>query len=671
MLTQTQVKGTIEMDIVKPADRLYNPDKYEQSVITFVSTEIQDMIDTKNKTWIQFNNRTLDQFLNDSEKRLNAHVISREAQGKEPWQSNVSLPTVRDKTTKMLAGFSLQVPDMNAQAFGEDYKISVNRAEIAKWLVIGSYTQEENPVLQNFWESFHCSTQGTVVKYEGYLKTRFMKKVIESYDITTGQVSFSEREVDVDDKCISLIVPLSEFYIKSFTTLDVQDQDAVAWIRYVSWENFQYEFQKYAKAKFVKTRGMMMTNANTQTLYYDTKWKDRVKNDNQVEVIRYYNKLRDQYIIIANGVMLLDAPLLWEINGAKVYPFAKTIWAPFTNAFFFYGNAIGNIFMGQYDTLNTLWNSVMDKEFRSLTPFLLVGRVNQDAFDLEDDILTLTTKITVEDIAQVKELKLDGPSQADSAMIEMVARGIDEAAPSLPSLLSGKNPTAREIVIAEEKLREIKTIHQEMLADLWRQKYSLRLANIQMNYPQPRKIVMRTTDDAGKDKVVEKTVYRTYIINNAVLEQDTGERGVLAIQFRPFMMKDKKKIADEIAVEEEVLKRQGINYKKLILPPDFLDNYVYQMEVVPESLHKVSLARMQSLVLEKLGNMAKLFPQVFVVNQDEFFREFAKAYEDEPDKYLSKVSKFRDQVDQLRQSQGGAGQGQPTSVPVTEGAPTQ
>lgn len=657
------------MDISKPGEQ-YRPDSFDQKVITFVSKEIDDMVTQRNMTWLQFNNRTLTQFLDDSEKRLNAHIVSRESQGKENWQSNVSLPTVRDKTTKMLAGFSLQVPDMNAQAFGEDYRISVNRAEIAKWLVIGSYTQEENPVLQNFWESFHCATQGTVVKYEGYLKTRYMKKVIESYDITTGQVTFTEREVDVDDKCISLIVPLSEFFIKSFTTLDVQDQDSCAWIRYVSKENFEYEFSKYAKAKFVKTRGELIGSAEVQTQYYDPKWKNRVKNDNQVEIVRYYNKLRDQYVIIANGVLLLNAPLLWEINGAKVYPFAKTIWAPFTNAFFFYGNAVGNIFMGQYDTLNTLWNSVMDKEFRSLVPFLLVGRVNQDAFDLEDDILTLTTKVTVEDVAQVKELKLDGPSQADSAMIEMVARGIDEAAPSLPSLLSGKNPTAREIVIAEEKLREIKTVHQEMLADLWRQKYALRLANIQMNYPQPRKIALRSTDETtGKGTVTEKEVYRTYVINNAVLDQETGERGVLAIQFKPFMMKDKRKIADEIAVEEEVLKQQGINYKKLVLPVDFLDNYVYQMEVVPDSLHKTSLAKMQSIVLEKLANMQKLFPQVFVVNQDDLFREFSGAYDDDPGKYLSKVSKFREQVDQIKQAQGGAGQPQTEPATVTEGAP--
>lgn len=657
-----------EMDISTNRLETYNPSTTVRDRVNEVMKDVSDMISQRNKTWRQFNDRTLRQFIDDAENRLNSHVFSKESQGKEDWQANVALPTIRDKTKRMIAGFSLSVPEMNLKVFGETYALDMNRAYVATNLIQGSYLQEENSILENFWESWQSATQGTVVKYEGYLKTRIKQKHITSYDITTGHVEFEEVEVDVDDKCISYLMPLTEFYIKNFLIHEVQDQPSVAWIRYMDYDLFKYEFGKYQNAKYVKTKGSIST-ADTGTDHYNTEWMDRVNGNTVVEVIKWYSRIYDSYVIIANGVLLLDSPLLWMYNGVKVYPFAKSIWEPFTNKNFFYGNAVANILAGMYDISNTAWNSTMDKGFRSLVPFLLVGRINQDAFDLEDNILTLSTKITVDDISQVKELKLDGVSQSDVAMLEIVAKGMDDASPSVSSQLSGKQASAREIVIAEEKLQELRTIHQEMLKDLWRQKYQLRLANIQMNYPVPRKIADR---DPESGEVVEKEIFRTYLIDNAVLERDTGERGVLAIQFMPYEKKDRRKLADEVAVEEEVMRRQGINYKKLILPVNYLDNARTQIEVITDSLRKISMARMQATVLEKVEVLAKLFPQIFVASQEEYYREVASAYDEDPEKALAAYQQITQQMeaaqaeaDPMAAMAGGGPKGAPTSAVET------
>jgi hypothetical protein len=644
--------------------KAYQPSTDEQAVITDVYKSLSAMIKSRDQTYREFNDRTLKTFIDDGDKRLNAYVLSRDSYDppKEEWQSNVPLPTIRDKQEKILAGFSLQVPDMEAKAFGENNILNVDRAEIAKWLIKGSYTQEENSVLENFWESWECACHGTVVKYEGYLKTRYKQKFITSYDIVTGKVEYTEAEVDVDDKCISYQVPLTEFYVRDFYVHNVQDEPEVAWVRYLDSDVFDIEFGKYANAKYVKTRSSFATT-DTSSFYYQQKdWQTRA-NDRQIEVVRLYNKLKDSYRIVANGVLLLDAPLLWRVNGVKVYPFAKTIWKPFINKNFFYGNSFPNIMAGIYDSFNTTFNTMSDKQWRSMMPGMLVGRVNQDALDLEDQIITGTTKITVEDVNQVKPMPVEGINNADVLFFRIIGQAIEDSAPSLPSMMANKKATAREIVIADEKLQETKTIHKEMITDLWRQKYYLRLANIQQNYPQP-KTTMVKDEKTGKEK--EEKIYKTYIIDDAELDTMTGERGILAIQFRDVKPRERKKLEMQVSIEEEMMKQQGIVYKKLIIPTDYLDNYRFQLEIVSGGVYRESQGRAQALVLEKLEVIAKLFPQIFIANQEDYFEQVAKAYNDSPGKYLKKLEELKATVAKAQTAAaatpvGVAGTGQPAS----------
>lgn len=614
----------------------YKPSKKDIATIGRVYVDMTNMRKERDKSYAEFNDRILKDYIEDSQKRLNGYVLDKGSYDvpKEDWQSNVALPTIRNKQNRMIAGFSLNVADLKIKAFGEDDTMDIDRADVAKSLIKGSYLQEENPVLENFFETWDCFTNGTVIKYEGYLKTKYKQKYIKSYDIVTGDVEFEEREVNVDDKCVSLLVPITEFYIDNYYIYDVQDQPRVAWVRYYDQDVFNLEFGKYPKANYVAETTITTENDVETDFYKEQQWRDRV-GEEQIEVIRYYDRTRDEYIIVANGILLLQAPLLWEINGRKVYPFAKAIREPFVGKHFFYGKSFADVLTGEYDVLNTMFNTVLDREFRNLEAPLLIGRVNQDALDLEDDLVTGNTKIYVEDVQQVTALNIAPVNQSDLAMIELVAQGIESSSPSIPDLVSGDRTTAREIVLADEKLKEIKSVYYEFISDLWRQKYALRLANIKINYPQPRIII----DKEGK----EKTIFRTFIIDNATLDQATGEQGTLAIQFRDIKKGERKKVESELAIEEEMMKQKGINYKKLIVPASYLDNYSFNLEVLPESLTKTSLAKMQAVVLEKLEPLATYFPQIFVANQEEYFREFATAYDDDPDAALEKAKQLNQQ----------------------------
>jgi hypothetical protein len=606
-----QNRPTINTELLTPA---------HQQKIGKIYEEVRHMIDLRNLTYRQFNDRTLKSYIDDSDKRLNAYVPSSD---KEDWQANVALPTVRDKLKRILSGYSLTVPELKVTAgriTGELDVASIDRGEIAQKLVKSSYLENENPVIENFWEAWEMAARGTCIKYEGYLNTTFKQKFIKSYDPVTGIVEEDEREVTVDDKCISYLVPLTELYISDFYIHDIQDQPAIAWITYRSLEQFKYEFKKYKNADKVKnSQGL---REDTSSFYKQDHWgkTDRAGKE-KVEIIRYYNRLEDKYIIIANGIILAETPLLWQFNGKKVYPFAKAVLEPFEGKHFFYGKSFPDMMMGQYDLLNAYFNSTMDKGFKNLNPPTLIGRVNQDAFDLEDELLSTDTKIYVDDINQVKPMPIDQVSQADVAMIELLARGIEDSVPSMPHLMQGKEATAREVVITEERMKELRNIYHEMLVDLWRQKYQIRLANIMLSYPVPK-----TVYENGK---TEK-IYKTFVIENAMLDKDTKERGILAVQFRRLSKAEKREAELDMAAEKEAMATKGVNYRKIILDPGYFDGFRYKMTVIPESLHRTSMARLQATILEELATVATYFPQVFIANQKEYFEDVAKAYGRDP-----------------------------------------
>ena len=196
----------------------YRPSEKEGKTVLEVYGYLNEMIEVKNQTYTQFNDRTLLSCIDDGDKRLNAYVPSRDVYDppKEDWQSNVAMTTIKDRLMKTLAGFSFSTPDFEIKAFGDEDLPDLPRAETAKWLIIGSYQQEENITLQNFWQAWENARAGTTVVYEGYLKSRVKQKFIKSYDIVTGEIKVDERDVDADDQCISHIVPLTEFFPWSF-----------------------------------------------------------------------------------------------------------------------------------------------------------------------------------------------------------------------------------------------------------------------------------------------------------------------------------------------------------------------------------------------------------------------------------------------------------------------
>lgn len=595
--------------------------KAEQEKRTRLYADLDKMIEQREMKrphfTSEFGQRTAMEYWNDCDRRVNGETLSREEQGKDEWQSNFFNPVTRTKLKTLIAGIALSVPQMSFRAVNKNGMYSAQRAELMKHLVSHSRLQG-NPALDIFFEAWEAAAKGTVIKYDGYIKTKYERKFISEYNIETGEIKFETREEIVEDKPIDMLVPLSELYIWDFFIYDIQDQPKLAWVQHYNKEDLEKEFGKYKNFKHIKDKSTARRFNSSEINLYMNKWEARVDDHDDYEVVRYYNKFEDSYEIWCNGVPLLIAPLVWG-KKKKVYPFSKTIFEPFVGYNFFYGKSLPSVLEGIQDTANAGINSVFDSWYRSLNTPMLIGLENKDILDIEDELVTQDNKIYVPNVAQVKPMDMRGVQQADLAMLEYIARLGDIATfDNTQAGIQGKGVTAREVIIADERARELKGSAFMFLEDLWLQKTRIRTLNIMTNYMQPRveKIVGKDGAERLKDALT--------IINVPDVEFSDGSMGILGVQ----IARDKGKMlkVSDIEAREETMQQNGINYKLIAVSSDYLDDWEYDFEIVTSSIANQDRVRKEAEFEGKAQTFATLFPEYLASNKEKMFHEFIAIY---------------------------------------------
>lgn len=619
---------------------VWEPGEAQKERIKFVYDERDEMLETQNKPYVQFNDRTLKEFIDDSEKRLNAYVLDKESQGKEDWQANYATRAYANKTKALLAATARDIPDMHFSAVNDEDQFDNFAADVMKSLVKHSYNQG-NPREELFFLAWSNAGHGTVLSYEGVEQQNYVKKRIKSFDMLTGDVEEEDVEKTSFGEPVSYEVKLTNLLIKNFFIRDIQKQPAIILETfYADKYRFEADFGKYKNFRFVKDFSQIREEEHDT--YFHKMWHETIKAGKGFLVSRYMSVYRDVYRIVANGVELYNGPMLWvDITrknlGKKVYPIAKTIYEPFADADFFYGNSLPNTAMGEGDVINTLYNTALDKTYRSMVPPLLVGNVNKDMLDLEDEVVAGDTKIYVDDIDQVKQMEIKGITDSDVKMIDLISHGLDLT--TLDPQQEGsaqKYVTARAAVAADERARQLKGVFTMFMEDLWLQKVRLRIPNILLSYTMPK-----LKEVVGEDKSVNLVKQlKVFNVKNSTLSD--GSKGTLAIQFMSKdEMVDRTAIQTDVEAEEERNFLAGNMYEKIVMPYGWLDRFSFDAEIIPETMWQSSQAINMALTLEKVQVIQKIFAEYFAANKELLFSDVIKNYGDNPDRYsLPKTMDF-------------------------------
>lgn len=570
---------------------------------------LREMIDLKDDVLPQFSgpdgDRSWNQMVEDSEMILNGYTQSREAQGKESWQSNMMDNVSRVKMKAVAAGVGLKVPGMNFVAMNKKGMRSVVRAEIFK--NITTYTfMDGNPALSAFREMWHLLSHGTIFEYEGYKSGGAQRERVESFDSVTGEVKTKKEYVKLDSKPYNVVINPEEFFWWTFYTNDVQEQPRVGWLQTYGKAELELEFSKYPNYKYVKDKaGAGELKQLTESTFF-REWSERITQDeDEYEVFRLYDKERDSYEIWVNGVNLLTAPLLWG-DKEKTYPFAVQQGETYANTNFFVGMPFGQIMEAYQDHKNTVINTIIDKLYRSAKKPFLVGLQNKDLFDVQEELVDEDNKFYVPDINDVKPFPYEGPNQGEFMMLSILDKGLETISvdKAQQGQSAGGERTAREVMIADQRAQELKGALYLALENLWLQKTRLRT---QVN-------ITHFINDkaAGKDKGEQ-------IISIQDYQFADGSSGTLDIH----IAKSKKGLMsrDEIESREDAMEEQGEAYKLVSIQKSYIDQWKYDFKIVPDSFHKKDQELEQAQFDSEVQWLAALSPEFLQANMEEYLRE--------------------------------------------------
>jgi hypothetical protein len=228
------------------------------------------------------------------------------------------------------------------------------------------WKRNSNRDINNFWQYLYNIINGTVIVFTAYSSRVREVKNITMHDPETGETDYETVKLD-DSDVEETICNLEDIYVPKLWEHDIQKQDEIIWRTLLRWGDFKEAFQGYALKDVVMPGSQFSdTSIFTDFLSYDVRGQDFV------EVIKYFNKAKDQYAIIANGVLLNPikrknmeeiAPLPWN---HKELPFSKTIWEPIDTTMQFYGMPLAQKVKSAQEALNRMWELLLDREERAV-----------------------------------------------------------------------------------------------------------------------------------------------------------------------------------------------------------------------------------------------------------------------------------------------------------------
>ena len=484
--------------------------------------------------------------------------------------------------------------------------------------------------IELFFLVLSAAIYGTGIWEESYRVTKRKIKEITEYDPGEEMIRFKESEIEDYNDVVGEVVDLRMFYIDE-KARNMEDARDCIKRRLVPFPSLEYQYPKSIFPNVTKVQ----SGSYFESAFNDLRDKtvhSQIGED-EVEIIEYWNKERDERIIIANGVILLDMPNPYK---HKQLPFVRLPFFP-RDREHFYGIGIAELLEHPQATLDTFINLIIARTKLSLSKPIFHN--SGETFETPNLELEPGMLVEVNDINGVREFDIDPP---DAVTFE-VYKKVEEEAKYLvgtddPMFGVKSGGTATENAIAKESsLRKMKVflriLEQETMVRLAR----LRIANIQYFYAKPLR-VERIVGTGLVDKIASflnieperkmKPIYRSLPID---FRKEKTEMGV-----------------NFTSAEGEIIE---------LLPEDYMGNF--DVKVKPNSSIPISRALMQQQKTDMLVALAPTpIGQMMMANNMEGWRKFGVDYfydwNMEGEKYLPDGKTIFDELKELAVKENNA-----------------
>ncbi len=608
-------------ELVYGDGKIFKPSEKELDVVSKTFQLFSRAQQERDRSFAFFDNMTLLNYVEDSVERFNTNLYLRDEM--EDWQSGFNDGFTRNKVLSMLGKLVEQLPIASASPRGEEDML---RAQIITDLY--QYTEELDDY-ENFMSMFvlELLVKGTAIGYEDI---EYQKKKIRDVSGHGDNVKVTEGVIKTT-KFYSTIVPIDEYYPASVGIMGAGNQPHSFWRKIYPVAKFKEMFGHYAKSEFINGREAVAKTSATTPYYNDFISGDVANGD--VEMIRFFDSVNDQYIMIANGIWLNPLGTVEEVQplpwAHKEQPFYSAINEPF--GIFFYGKSLPNKLSAMQDVLNVLQNMMMDQSFLSIfTPIITAG-----FDDFEDDFIRPGRKTSIDTGGislqnAIMPLQFPTPAGWHQYILEYTRRIMEES--SLDRASSGQSgtgserTTAFEIQTAAAGVAAILTMVARYLNGAIKRKASLRMKNIlQFGFQPGATIVPGVMADKDTTKP-----FATFSFGNTKLSN--GKRGARVLEM---YRTDDTLPAPEVAKARSAISsvEQGKPIEVTAISPTYIRNVSFDTVLALDMRRERSSMAEQAMLLQQIQMLSQIGGER--VNVDELITKLAITMGLDPTKIIN------------------------------------
>lgn len=623
---KTNKKDAIVTNVKQLTFDPYEPTDQERSVIGRVFDQYRLAALDRNRNFQYFDGINLIDYIEDSVRRFTTNIDERE--DIEDWQARIHDPFTRNKVLAVLGKIIQVLPMAEFSSRGDD---DTRKASILNDLYVYSEDLDdyEELMLHILLEAI---VKGTAIGYEG-LDSRV--RTIRNVTNVADELTFSSEDERTNNPK-GYIIPLEDFYPQHVGMRRVKDMSYCFWRNVTPYQKFMNEWSMYAQSQNVRPM-LQFTNERECRPYYLDFISGEV-SDGMVEVIRYYNRDKDEYVITANGVWLNPVTVKgggWEISplpfNHKELPFWD-IRFDYFGSDFFYGKSLPDRLKSLQDVLNVLENMLLDQSFLTIFPPLLTAGSDS----IEDDYLRPGRRTPVDTQGlplnqAFMPLNLGTPTGWHEYILEYTRKVMEQS--SIDSVSSGQagvggRTTAQEIRVAADGVAAMLTLFGRTINYGIKRKAMLRAGNILQFWTDKNSPRIEQVLGNGGTKEF-KQVFNTFKVGNTTLSD--GKRGEKIIEM--YSNANDRPAKNELKARALVASKvANKNIEIIALDPDYIRQFEYDVVVVPSTRKTMSRDIEKALQLEKVRVYMSFFPQQIDIN--ELAAETIEKMGDDPTKIL-------------------------------------
>ena len=599
----------------------YNPE--DKKYINFVQKRLEDAKFARQQPQPRFNNKTYLQYFEENEKIANTHHLDPK---KNQDDVVVSAGTVEQKLDALLSHINNLNLSPEVFAFDKDQQKIVDLGVALEDIIHETEIQdggdgagdEEKKLLRQR----ELLKQGTVFVQEEWVK-KFEKKKgkIKNYKGEFKDFEIPEGTLEkVFEGPSRTLLYGPNVYLGDMTEFDMENQPYVFVVINKNYEVAKERYGQFENWKYVK-KGKLPTSSVTNDTpnIFDNRWRLNEVRDEDVEIILYQDKRRDEFQIIINGVCMLPIGFpLSAVSPRGEYNISKQVFRVLDAKFAYGGSFVSS---GSIKEISSLVDEMLKlfvlKTRKSVTP----AYINTSGRVIDRKVLSpgrISMGLDPGALVPITGNEVQGITAGEANFLEKMQQLIDKSTVSdqFAGQHSGVQQTATQTIELRNQAQLTLGLTIAACTLLEKKLAILRLYNILDNYFEPIDTRVVGAEDARK----LINVYRKTNRDVAIPGEGPGQRTVIPQD-------------EELPSPEEIRKMEyeqegqtGKPSRIIYLSPTELRKASIYWYIVINTKERESSPLFKALFKEMLGDMITLMSLGSVPNKDGLEEQFAQLW---------------------------------------------